>query len=100
MATETKIEWLNDFTESIRLAQSVATSIDRNGEILSLSGNLVMGQRLEELASTLAQALNDADAAISRMISEEVQASSRRFNETAVAVLKTVLATADHKEAR
>jgi hypothetical protein len=89
--TNDRVQWLEDFTESIRLAQSVARSIDRNGEILSLSGNVIMGQRLEGLATTLTEALNNADAAITRMIHEEVQASSRQFNETMVGVLKVAL---------
>lgn len=86
-----RIKWLDDFNTSLALARSVAGSVDRNGELLTLSGNVVMGERLEGLASTLYEALENIDAAISTMISKEVQASGRRLGETMLGVLKVAL---------
>lgn len=65
-----RIKWLDDFNNSLALARSVASSVDRNGEILTLSGNVVMGERLEGLANVLGSALDGIDAAISAMVSE------------------------------
>jgi hypothetical protein len=92
------IQWLDDFNQALHMARSVASSIDRNGEILSLSGNTVMGHRLTELAGVLGEALDNADAAISRMVSEQVQDSFRQTNETFVALLKSISDTAAEME--
>jgi hypothetical protein len=85
------IQWLNDFNEAISWARSITASVDRNGEILSLSGNVIMGERLQELAASLREAIENADSAISQMISDDVRDSFRRTDETFAALLKSVV---------
>jgi len=82
------VKWLDDFNGALASARGVAASVDRNGEILSLSGNVIMGQRLEGLAAVLREALERADNTISQMISDDVNESFRRTDETFVALLK------------
>jgi hypothetical protein len=84
------VKWLDDFNDALASARGVAASVDRNGEILSLSGNTIMGQRLEGLAAVLREALERTDNTISQMISDDVNESFRRTDETFVALLKTV----------
>jgi hypothetical protein len=86
------VKWLEDFNEAMRMARSVASSIDHNGEILLLSGNVVMGERLQELAAALRERLASADDAISQMISDDVNESFRRTDETFAALLKVAAA--------
>jgi hypothetical protein len=86
-----RIKWLDDFNRNLALARSIASSVDRNGEILALSGNVVMGERLEGLANVLDSALDNIDAAISTMVSEEARASTERLRETFIGVLNLAL---------
>jgi hypothetical protein len=90
------IQWLDDFNEAISWARSIAASVDRNGEILSLSGNVIMGERLQGLAVSLREAIENADSAISQMISDDVRNSFRRTDETFAALLKSVVQVDHH----
>lgn len=86
-----RVEWLDKFNDAMSLARSIAASVDRNGEILSLSGNVIMGDRLQDQAASLREALTNADGAISQMISDYVNESFRRTDETFKALLGAVM---------
>jgi hypothetical protein len=88
-----RIKWLDNFNAAMSLARFAAASVDHNGVILSLSGNVVMGDRLQEVAATLKEALTSVDGAISQMISDDVADSFRRTDKTFKAVLTTLLTT-------
>ena len=87
---ENRIQWLDGFNEAMHVARSVAASVDRNGEILSLAGNTIMGERLQGMAAILSESLTSIDGTITQMIHEQAEFSANQIAETFGALLRSV----------
>jgi len=90
-----KTEWLSDFDVSIHLARAVQDDLAYLSAVVTEVGNEQLGQRLSRLSAALEEALQGANKAVSRMISEQVREGFDSIGRTFKAVLESV-AKDDH----
>lgn len=93
-----RTKWLQDFDASLRLAFAVQDELAYLSVIVGEGGNEQLAARLSRLSGVLDEALTTANRSISRMVSEQVQASFNQIGETFKAILEVAAQSGNNQQ--
>ena len=84
---EQRTEWLKEFQEAHRQTRWALGALNGQADMLSEAGLSDVANKLTPMLDFAWKAVEAMDAAVSRMISEDFQASMNQTNETFMALL-------------